>query len=178
MGPVVEGSALKKHLEYIEIGKQEGRLAAGRRAALKRRRRATSSSRPSSPTWTRTGRLAQEEIFGPVLAVIKARDFDEALAIANNTEYGLTGSVYSMRRDRLEQARREFHVGNLYLQPQVHGRAGGQAALRRLQHERHRFEGRRAGLPAAVYAGQGDQRDELGQAGAVPGRAVKEKGGG
>ena len=49
-----------------------------------------------------------------MLAVIKARDFDDGLAIANNTEYGLTGAVYSMRRDRLERARREFHVGNLY----------------------------------------------------------------
>ena len=59
-------------------------------------------------------RLAQEEIFGPVLAVIKAKDFDDGLDIANNTEYGLTGSLYSMRRDRLECARQEFHVGNLY----------------------------------------------------------------
>jgi len=61
------------------------------------------------------GRLSLEEIFGPVLAVIRAKDYDDALAIANNTEYGLTGAVYSKNRDKLERAKREFHVGNLYL---------------------------------------------------------------
>ncbi|CAN5879154.1 hypothetical protein BH18ACI4_BH18ACI4_23940 [soil metagenome] len=59
--------------------------------------------------------IEQEEIFGPVLAVIKADGFDEALKIANDTQFGLTGAVYSADEDRLEQARREFHVGNLYL---------------------------------------------------------------
>ncbi len=61
-----------------------------------------------------TARIAQEEIFGPVLAVIKSKSFDDALAIANNTEYGLTGAVYSDSREKLERAREEFHVGNLY----------------------------------------------------------------
>src|SRR5207237_6363864 len=61
-----------------------------------------------------TARISQEEIFGPVLAVIKARNFDDALAIANNTEFGLTGAVYSTSREKLERARAEFHVGNLY----------------------------------------------------------------
>ena len=60
-------------------------------------------------------RIAQEEIFGPVLAVIKVKDFDEGLAVANGTEYGLTGALYSNDRLRLERARHEFHVGNLYL---------------------------------------------------------------
>jgi len=59
--------------------------------------------------------LEQEEVFAPVLAVIKAKDYDHALAIANDTEFGLTGAVYSKNEDRLEQARNEFHVGNLYL---------------------------------------------------------------
>jgi 1-pyrroline-5-carboxylate dehydrogenase len=58
--------------------------------------------------------VEQEEIFAPVLAVIKAKDFDHALEIANDTEYGLTGAVYSTSQGRLEKARREFHVGNLY----------------------------------------------------------------
>jgi 1-pyrroline-5-carboxylate dehydrogenase len=58
--------------------------------------------------------FAQEEIFGPVLAVIRARDFDHALEIANNTEFGLTGAVYSTDRAKLDHARREYHVGNLY----------------------------------------------------------------
>ncbi len=59
--------------------------------------------------------VEQEEIFAPVLAVIKARDFDHALEIANGTEFGLTGALYSNSEERLERARREFHVGNLYL---------------------------------------------------------------
>lgn len=59
--------------------------------------------------------IEQEEIFAPVLAVIKARDFDHALEIANDTEFGLTGALYSASAERLERASREFHVGNLYL---------------------------------------------------------------
>ena len=59
--------------------------------------------------------IEQEEIFAPVLAVIKARDFDHALEIANDTEFGLTGALYSARRSVLTGRRREFHVGNLYL---------------------------------------------------------------
>ena len=59
-------------------------------------------------------RIMQEEIFGPVVAFAKARDFDHAIEIANHTEYGLTGSVYSRNRAHIEQARTEFHVGNLY----------------------------------------------------------------
>lgn len=114
MGPVIDDKALAKHLEYIEVGKQEGRLVTGGKAI----------STPSGGYFLQPtifaeipphARLAQEEIFGPVLSVIKARDFEEGLAIANNTEYGLTGSVYSMRRDRLARAREEFHCGNLYL---------------------------------------------------------------
>ena len=60
-------------------------------------------------------RMAQEEIFGPVLAVIKAKDFDEALEIANDTEFGLTGAVYSQNAEKIEKAQEAFHVGNLYL---------------------------------------------------------------
>ncbi|MCA1567203.1 MAG: L-glutamate gamma-semialdehyde dehydrogenase [Acidobacteria bacterium] len=60
-------------------------------------------------------RIEQEEIFGPVLACIKAQDFDDALRIANDTEYGLTGAVYTNDPEKLERAKREFHVGNLYL---------------------------------------------------------------
>jgi 1-pyrroline-5-carboxylate dehydrogenase len=66
-------------------------------------------------------RLAQEEIFGPVLAVLKARDFDEAVAIFNGTDYGLTGGLFSRSRERLERAKREFQVGNLYLNRGITG---------------------------------------------------------
>jgi 1-pyrroline-5-carboxylate dehydrogenase len=61
-----------------------------------------------------TARISLEEIFGPVLAVIKSNGFDDALAIANNTEYGLTGALYTTSSEKLDRARNEFHVGNLY----------------------------------------------------------------
>ncbi len=113
-GPVISERAYRRVLDYIEAGKTEGRLLLG------------GDPLPSvgdgyyiAPTVIAdvlpTARIAQEEIFGPVLAVIKARSFDEALVIANGTEYGLTGAVYSGSRKRLEQAAAEFHVGNLYL---------------------------------------------------------------
>lgn len=114
IGPVVDKSAMQKIMEYMEIGTQEGELLLG-----------------GGPVETPEGgfflqptifgdvapdaRIAQEEIFGPVLACIRARDFDDALDIANGTEYGLTGAVFSSDRERLERARREYHVGNLYL---------------------------------------------------------------
>mgnify|MGYP001606741338 FL=1 len=59
--------------------------------------------------------ISQEEIFGPVLSLIKVDSFEEGLTVANNTEYGLTGALYTSDRARLDQARYEFHVGNLYL---------------------------------------------------------------
>jgi 1-pyrroline-5-carboxylate dehydrogenase len=110
MGPVVDENALQKITGYIEIGKKEGRLVAG-----------GGHHGPGyfiEPTVFADvdphARIAQEEIFGPVLAVIKARDFDDALHIANDTEYGLTGSLYSKDEKRIERAKQEYHVGNLY----------------------------------------------------------------
>jgi 1-pyrroline-5-carboxylate dehydrogenase len=112
MGPVVNANAEKSILDYIDAGKREGRLITGGRTT-------SSAGHFIAPTVIADvppqGKIAQEEIFGPVLAVIKAKDFDEALQIANNTEYGLTGAVYSDDRDKLERAAESFHVGNLYL---------------------------------------------------------------
>jgi 1-pyrroline-5-carboxylate dehydrogenase len=112
MGPVINGSAAKTILEYIDAGKQEGRLITGGKTT-------SGAGHFIAPTVIAdvppTGKIAQEEIFGPVLAVIKAGDFDEALEIANNTEYGLTGAVYTKNRHKLEKAAEFFHVGNLYL---------------------------------------------------------------
>jgi 1-pyrroline-5-carboxylate dehydrogenase len=115
-GPVINAGALKSITNYIEIGAKEGRvIAGGRLAALS----GFDDGYFLEPTVIAdiapTARLAQEEIFGPVLAVIRARDFDDAMAIANNTEYGLTGSIYSASPERIERARNEFHVGNLYI---------------------------------------------------------------
>ena len=70
---------------------------------------------------TPNARLAQHEIFGPVLSVIRAADFDDALAIANSTEFGLTGGLHSSSRERIDRAKRDFHVGNLYINRKITG---------------------------------------------------------
>jgi 1-pyrroline-5-carboxylate dehydrogenase len=113
MGPVVNEAAMKRVLSYIEIGKREGRLLSGGSAAGN-----ADGGYYIEPTVIAdvppAARIAQEEIFGPVLAVIRVKDYEEALSVANNTEYGLTGSVYTLDRSKLDHARRAFHVGNLY----------------------------------------------------------------
>lgn len=111
VGPVNDKNAFDKITSYFEVGEAEGRCVIGGTA-------------DGSKGWfidptiyvdvATDSRLMQEEIFGPILAVCKVKDFDEALAVANNTEYGLTGAVISNNRMNLEKARNEFHVGNLY----------------------------------------------------------------
>jgi 1-pyrroline-5-carboxylate dehydrogenase len=113
-GPVSSKRAYEKVNKYIEIGKKEGRLIAG-----EGKHELSGEGYFINPTIIADvdpkARVAQEEIFGPVLACVKAKDFDEALAIANNTIYGLTGALYSRSRERVDRAKRDFHVGNLYL---------------------------------------------------------------
>ena len=113
LGPVVNKAALDSMLEYIETGKREGRLVAGGNAP-----QTADGGYFLEPTVfadiAQDAVLAQEEIFGPVLAIIKVADFKEGLAVANNTEYGLTGALYTGDRESLELATREYHVGNLY----------------------------------------------------------------
>jgi 1-pyrroline-5-carboxylate dehydrogenase len=112
LGPVINEGAMKSILNYIEVGKKEGKLLTGGKPAPDGGHFIEPTVIVDVPP---KARIAQEEIFGPVLAVIQARDFDDALAIANNTEYGLTGAVYSRSREHLEKARERFYVGNLYL---------------------------------------------------------------
>jgi 1-pyrroline-5-carboxylate dehydrogenase len=111
-GPVIDEAAFRRILAYIEIGKQEGRLVTGGGQA-------EGEGYLIQPTIFADvdpkARVAQEEIFGPVLALIRAADFSDAIRIANDTEYGLTGSLYTKNRAHMEIAKREFHVGNLYL---------------------------------------------------------------
>lgn len=118
LGPVVDEAAYKNILNYIEIGKGEGKVLVGGE-------KAEGNGFFIQPTVIvdvdRNSRVMQEEIFGPVLAVCKANDFQDALDIANNTEFGLTGGVISNNRFHLEQARNEFHVGNLYLNRKITG---------------------------------------------------------
>jgi 1-pyrroline-5-carboxylate dehydrogenase len=112
MGPVVSATALEGILGYIDVGKKEGKLVLGGS-------RAPGEGYFIPPTIiadvSPKSRIAQEEVFGPVLAVIKARDFDDALAIANDTEFGLTGAVYSRNKEKIAKAEEAFFVGNLYL---------------------------------------------------------------
>ena len=112
LGPVVSARAEKTIMGYIEAGKKEGRLVAG------------GGKRPGpgyfiEPTIfadvNPDARIAQEEIFGPVLAVIPASSFEEEVQIANGTIYGLTGSYYSRDRAKIAEAKRRLHVGNLYI---------------------------------------------------------------
>jgi 1-pyrroline-5-carboxylate dehydrogenase len=115
---VIDESQFNKVLSYVELGQHEGRLVVG-------------GEPDGADGWyiqptviaevPENGRLAQEEIFGPLLSFIRARDYGHALAIANGTDYGLTGGVYSRDRRRLEQARAEFQVGNLYFNRKITG---------------------------------------------------------
>jgi 1-pyrroline-5-carboxylate dehydrogenase len=105
---------MNKILEYIEIGRRDGRLITGGARANE-----AGDGYFIQPTVfadiAAGSTLEQEEIFGPVLAVIKSRGFEDALRIANDTEYGLTGAIYTSSAEKIERAMRDFHVGNLYI---------------------------------------------------------------
>jgi 1-pyrroline-5-carboxylate dehydrogenase len=110
---VIDEDSLNRLQRYIDIGNGEGELLAGGKV-----------TKPEDGYFVEPtvfgeiapdSRSAQDEIFGPLLALVRASSFDHAIEIANNTEYGLTGAVFTNSRERIEQARREFHVGNLYI---------------------------------------------------------------
>ena len=120
VGPVIDEAALKSVRHYVEIGRNEGRvLYEGDLSHL------TDAGYYVGPTIIAdvdpAARVAQEEIFGPVLTIIKAATFDQAIRIANATPYALTGGVYSRSPDHLKIARREFDVGNLYINRKITG---------------------------------------------------------
>jgi RHH-type proline utilization regulon transcriptional repressor/proline dehydrogenase/delta 1-pyrroline-5-carboxylate dehydrogenase len=120
VGPVIDDAARKKILEYVELGKREGRTAL----AVDPGPLAEEGSFVGPHIFADvppTARIAQEEIFGPVLAVIKAADLDEAFRIAGGTDYALTGGMFSRSPANLERAKREFLVGNLYLNRPITG---------------------------------------------------------
>ena len=128
MGPVINQSALESMLRFIETGKKEGRLVAGGNAVT-----TPEGGYFLEPTVIADvapdAVIAQEEIFGPVLALIKVESFEEGLKVANNTEYGLTGALYTADRDRLNQARAGVPRRQPLPQPQVH-RGHGRARIR------------------------------------------------
>ncbi|MEO6595531.1 MAG: L-glutamate gamma-semialdehyde dehydrogenase, partial [Planctomycetota bacterium] len=112
MGPMVDGAAKRKTLEYIAAGKKESKLLCGGGEGPK-------TGYYIEPTVfvdvKPDAKISLEEIFGPVLAVIKVKDFEEGLAVVNNTEYGLTGSIFTTNEKHKQEARRRFHVGNFYI---------------------------------------------------------------
>src|SRR5438093_1018458 len=124
MGAVINEGSMKTIMGYIEQGKKDGRVITGGA-------RATNAGEGYfiQPTVVADippkSKLEQEEIFGPVLAVIKSKNYDHALQIANDTEFGLTGAVYTRSRDKIERAIREFHVGNLYINRKCTGATVG-----------------------------------------------------
>ena len=122
MGPVINLKAVAAIMDYIELGKREGQLICGGK-------RVNGPGNIIEPTiinkLDRKATICQEEIFGPVLAVIKAQDFKDAIDIANDSEYGLTGSVYSENREKLDMAADMFHVGNLYFNRKSTGALAG-----------------------------------------------------
>jgi 1-pyrroline-5-carboxylate dehydrogenase len=118
MGPVISAPQFEKVSSYIAVAKEEGERLLGEDPG------GPEQGYFVSPTLFEVdpkARVAQEEIFGPVLSVIKARDFEDALSIANDNPYGLTGGVYSKNRDHLELARHEFNAGNVYFNRKITG---------------------------------------------------------
>jgi len=117
VGPVIDAKALEKIRSYVETGKRESTLALEISAPENGYFVGPTIFTDVAPD----AAIAQEEIFGPVLAVLKAKDFDEALAIANNTDYGLTGGLYSRTPSHIERVQTEFAVGNLYINRSITG---------------------------------------------------------
>ncbi len=117
IGPVIDAAAQASVRGYIDIGKREGLCAVEGHAPKDGFFVAPVIFSGIEPDH----RLASEEIFGPVLSVIKARDFDHALEIANHSSYALTGGLFSRSPEHIERARREFRVGNLYINRGITG---------------------------------------------------------
>ena len=118
LGAVIDDRSIDKIRHYLTLGQQEGRLVLGGEAQ-------TEGGYFVQPTIfadvAPDAHLSQEEVFGPVLTFVKADDFEQAIAIANNTEYGLTGGLFSQDEERLARAGEDFHVGNLYLNRKITG---------------------------------------------------------
>jgi RHH-type proline utilization regulon transcriptional repressor/proline dehydrogenase/delta 1-pyrroline-5-carboxylate dehydrogenase len=119
-GPLINEAARKKVLRYIEAGKKEGRLVLQRDVSSLEKEGyfvgpVIFADVPPRAT------IAQEEIFGPVLSVLRAKSIDDAIAIANDSDYALTGGLYSRNRETIERVKREFLVGNLYINRKITG---------------------------------------------------------
>lgn len=118
---VIDRGQYDKVMSYVELGQREGRLVVGGEPGTVDDQDGWYIQPTVVADVPPDGRLAQEEIFGPLLSFIRARDYDHALEIANGTEYGLTGGVFSRNRKNIERARAEFRVGNLYVNRKITG---------------------------------------------------------
>jgi 1-pyrroline-5-carboxylate dehydrogenase len=124
MGAVINENSMKSILDYIEVGKKDGRVITGGGPAKNAGEGFFLQPTVIADIPARS-RLEQEEVFGPLLAVIKSKNYDHALEIANDTEFGLTGAVYTGTREKIERAIRDFHVGNLYINRKCTGATVG-----------------------------------------------------
>ena len=139
VGPVIDEPAYRRILEYIEIGKKEATLAYQAKEVPPH----GYFIPPTIFTDVKPNmRIAREEIFGPVLSVLKVRDLDEALEVANGTDYALTGGFFSRSPDNIERVKARLGSRQPLHQPLVHGRDRRPPPLWRIQNERQRYQGR------------------------------------
>jgi RHH-type proline utilization regulon transcriptional repressor/proline dehydrogenase/delta 1-pyrroline-5-carboxylate dehydrogenase len=141
IGPLIDRDAVERVRRYVELGARDGRIVfRGNLGAFAERGHfvpphIVADIAPDSP-------LAQEEVFGPLLVVLRAKDLDEALAIANHTPYALTGGLYSRSPDHIARVRRDFDVGNLYINRKI---TGALVARQPFGGHRHSGTGSKAG---------------------------------
>ena len=159
VGAVISRGQYQMILEEIDRGKAQAKLLVGGSAVD------LDGGYYIEPTIfaevPAASRLGQHEIFGPVLSVLRARDFDEAVALFNQSEYGLTGGLFSRSRKRIERAKRQFYVGNLYINRDITGARGRGPAFRRFQDVGVQRQGRRSRLCAALYGDEDGSRKDL-----------------
>jgi RHH-type proline utilization regulon transcriptional repressor/proline dehydrogenase/delta 1-pyrroline-5-carboxylate dehydrogenase len=117
MGPLIDGAALKKVREYIDIGKKEGKAVLERTVSHEGYFAGPAIVIDAKPA----SRVATEEIFGPVLTILRAKDIDEAIGTANESLYALTGGLFSRSPANIQKAKEGFQVGNLYINRKITG---------------------------------------------------------
>ena len=147
-GPLIDADAYERVRRYQSLAHEEGRRR--RRARRHARRRVVRRAHGRRHRRPAGSRIATDEIFGPVLTMLRATDFDHALALANDTDYALTAGLFSRSPSRIAHATRLAPGGERVREPGHHGRARRTPAVRRLRALRRRLQGGRARLPAAV----------------------------
>ena len=167
MGAVINEGSMKTILEYIEQGKKDGRLITGGNSRPLTRAKDISSSPPSSPISHRNRNSSRKKSSARCWLSSKSRNYDHALEIANDTEFGLTGAVYTKSKEKIARAIREFHVGNLYINRKCTGAMVGAHPFGGFNMSGTDSKVRRARLLVFVYPRQsGRRKNRLGNVGA------------